>query len=273
MSKIYKITHFFVFPSVIIFDPSILKDIISLFFPDIRIGTLTPEKTFQEYYIAFKEEKSSRLDVKLSDDKNIIISEMLVYEDQTIEIRIQRYIASEIVDEIKRGKKDQLAQTYVLLITALPFNGESYAISRYRLTDEYGEKKKLESSPEILVVFYNGVEEGLNEEQKDFLKYLRTGELHENSSLLVNKAHHAVMTINEDKYWRKELMTLENIRKLSENKGREEGRKEGINIDRTELLKRQISAGKSLEEAAEVLMLSKEEVDEIVESGYLELKS
>jgi hypothetical protein len=38
-------------------------------------------------------------------------------------------------------------------------------------------------------------------------------------------------------------------------------------------LKRQISAGKSLEEAAEVLMLNKEEVDEIVENGYLELKS
>ena len=68
-------------------------------------------------------------------------------------------------------------------------------------------------------------------------------------------------------------MTLENIRELSENKGREEGReegrKEGINIERTELLKRQISAGKSLEEAAEVLMLSKEEVSEIVESGYI----
>ena len=76
-------------------------------------------------------------------------------------------------------------------------------------------------------------------------------------------------------------MTLEGIKELSEKKGRAEGRegghaegrKEGINTERADLLKRQISAGKSLEEAAEVLMLNKEEVDEIVESGYLELKS
>ena len=138
---------------------------------------------------------------------------------------------------------------------------------------EYGEKKKRESSPEILVLFYNGNEEGLNEEQKDFLEYLRNGKIHENSSLLVNKTHHAVLTINEDKYRREELMTLEGIKELIEKKGRAEGRKEGINTERADLLKRQISAGKSLEEAAEVLMLNKEEVDEIVESGYLELKS
>ena len=194
-------------------------------------------------------------------------------EDDTIEIRIQRYIASGIVDEIKRGKKDQLLQTYILLITAHPFNGGSYAIGRYRMRNEYGEKKKRESSPEILVLFYNGNEEGLNEEQKDFLEYLRNGKIHENSSLLVNKTHHAVLTINEDKYRREELMTLEGIKELIEKKGRAEGRKEGINTERADLLKRQISAGKSLEEAAEVLMLNKEEVDEIVESGYLELKS
>jgi hypothetical protein len=48
----------------------------------------------------------------------------------------------EIVDEIKRGKKDQLLQTYILLITAHPFNGGSYAIGRYRMRDEYGEKKE-----------------------------------------------------------------------------------------------------------------------------------
>jgi hypothetical protein len=142
-------------------------------------------------------------------------------------------------------------------------------------------KKKRESSPEILVLFYNGNGEGLNEEQKDFLEYLRNGKIHENSSLLVNKTHHAVLTINEEKYRREELMTLEGIKELIEKKGRAEGReeghaegrKEGINTERADLLKRQISAGKSLEEAAEVLMLSKEEVDEIVGSGYLELKS
>ena len=63
-------------------------------------------------------------------------------EADTIEIRIQRYFASGIVDEIKRGKKDQLLQTYILLITAHPFNGGSYAIGRYRMRDEKKKKKE-----------------------------------------------------------------------------------------------------------------------------------
>jgi predicted transposase/invertase (TIGR01784 family) len=286
MSKKRPFTHSFVFPSVIIDDPSILKDIIQLFFPDIAIGRIEPEQTLAEYIILMKDKKSTRLDLRMKDDEgNIIVAEMLRYEDSGIEIRIQRYTAAEIVNQIKRGvKKEELQQIFTLLICSEPFNGSYHAVSRYSLSENKSEKK-LESSPEILVLFYNGDEEGLNKKQKAFLKYLREGKLHRNSSALVRRVHSAVNKINEDQYWREALMTIEEWMEFESKeaakeaaekaakKAAEKAAKKARAEHCRDLLKRQMSAGLTFEEAAERLMLTKKEIQEVLDSGFADMKS
>jgi hypothetical protein len=121
--------------------------------------------------------------------------------------------------------------------------------------------KRLKSSPELLVIFYNGDEEGLSDEQKDFLAYLRTGISPDQCSVLTEEVHREVNAVNHDQDWRGNLMTLEEILEYEKKKARkeafEEGRKQGVEEGRITAL-------------AEMLQLNAEDLEKVTSSGLLD---
>ena len=168
--KFYGFTNYLVFPAVITRRPQLLKKIIQLYFPDITIGELRTEKTHPENFVPMLKQKSVRMDIKTTDsEERRIIAEMIAYEDGAIEVRIQNYIAADYVDQRKRGEAYRETETIALIISAFKVNEDEKAISRYRFINPDNPGKRLKSSPELLVIFYNGNEEGLSDEQKDFL--------------------------------------------------------------------------------------------------------
>ena len=290
--KFYGFTNYLVFPAVITRRPQLLKKIIQLYFPDIIIGELRTEKTHPENFVPMLKQKSVRMDIKTTDsEERRIIAEMIAYEDGSIEIRIQNYIAADYVDQRKRGEAYRETETIALIISAFIVNDDEKAISRYRFVNPDNPGKRLKSSPELLVIFYNGNEEGLSDEQKDFLAYLRTGISPDQCSVLTEEVHREVNAVNHDQDWRENLMTLEEIleyekkkaRKEAFEEGNEEGRKQGVEEGRkqgveegritalAEMLKALMaSTGKSLNEAAEMLQLNAEDLEKVTSSGLLD---
>ena len=290
--KFYGFTNYLVFPAVITRRPQLLKKIIQLYFPDIIIGELRTEKTHPEYFVPMLKQKSVRMDIKTTDsEERRIIAEMIAYEDGAIEVRIQNYIAADYVDQRKRGEAYWETETIALIISAFKVNDDEKAISRYRFINPDNPGKRLKSSPELLVIFYNGNEEGLSDEQKDFLAYLRTGISPDQCSVLTEEVHREVNAVNHDQDWRENLMTLEEIleyekkkaRKEAFEEGNEEGRKQGVEEGRkqgveegritalAEMLKALMaSTGKSLNGAAEMLQLNEEDLEKVTSSGLLD---
>ena len=232
------------------------------------------------------------MDIKTADsEERRIIAEMIAYEDGAIEVRIQNYIAADYADQRKRGEAYRETETIALIISAFKVNEDEKAISRYRFINPDNPGKRLKSSPELLVIFYNGNEEGLSDEQKDFLAYLRTGISPDQCSVLTEEVHREVNAVNHDQDWRENLMTLEEIleyekkkaRKEAFEEGNEEGRKQGVEEGRkqgveegritalAEMLKALMaSTGKSLNEAAEMLQLNAEDLEKVTSSGLLD---
>jgi predicted transposase/invertase (TIGR01784 family) len=290
--KFYGFTNYLVFPAVITRRPQLLKKIIQLYFPDIIIGELRTEKTHPENFVPMLKQKSVRMDIKTTDsEERRIIAEMIAYEDGAIEVRIQNYIAADYVDQRKRGEAYRETETIALIISAFKVNDDEKAISRYRFVNPDNPRKRLKSSPELLVIFYNGNEEGLSDEQKDFLAYLRTGISPDQCSVLTEEVHREVNAVNHDQDWRENLMTLEEIleyekkkaRKEAFEEGNEEGRKQGVEEGRkqgveegritalAEMLKALMaSTGKSLNGAAEMLQLNAEDLEKVTSSGLLD---
>ena len=290
--KFYGFTNYLVFPAVITRRPQLLKKIIQLYFPDIIIGELRTEKTHPENFVPMLKQKSVRMDIKTTDsEERRIIAEMIAYEDGAIEVRIQNYIAADYVDQRKRGEAYRETETIALIISAFKVNEDEKAISRYRFINPDNPGKRLKSSPELLVIFYNGNEEGLSDEQKDFLAYLRTGISPDQCSVLTEEVHREVNAVNHDQDWRENLMTLEEIleyekkkaRKEAFEEGNEEGRKQGVEEGRkqgveegritalAEMLKALMaSTGKSLNGAAEMLQLNEEDLEKVTSSGLLD---
>ena len=290
--KFYGFTNYLVFPAVITRRPQLPKKIIQLYFPDIIIGELRTEKTHPENFVPMLKQKSVRMDIKTTDsEERRIIAEMIAYEDGAIEVRIQNYIAADYVDQRKRGEAYRETETIALIISAFKVNDDEKAISRYRFINPDNPGKRLKSSPELLVIFYNGNEEGLSDEQKDFLAYLRTGISPDQCSVLTEEVHREVNAVNHDQDWRENLMTLEEIleyekkkaRKEAFEEGNEEGRKQGVEEGRkqgveegritalAEMLKALMaSTGKSLNEAAEMLQLNEEDLEKVTSSGLLD---
>ena len=290
--KFYGFTNYLVFLAVITRRPQLLKKIIQLYFPDITIGELRTEKTHPENFVPMLKQKSVRMDIKTTDsEERRIIAEMIAYEDGAIEVRIQNYIAADYVDQRKRGEAYRETETIALIISAFKVNDDEKAISRYRFVNPDNPGKRLKSSPELLVIFYNGNEEGLSDEQKDFLAYLRTGISPDQCSVLTEEVHREVNAVNHDQDWRENLMTLEEIleyekkkaRKEAFEEGNEEGRKQGVEEGRkqgveegritalAEMLKALMtSTGKSLNEAAEMLQLNAEDLEKVTSSGLLD---
>jgi predicted transposase/invertase (TIGR01784 family) len=290
--KFYGFTNYLVFPAVITRRPQLLKKIIQLYFPDIIIGELRTEKTHPENFVPMLKQKSVRMDIKTTDsEERRIIAEMIAYEDGAIEVRIQNYIAADYVDQRKRGEAYRETETIALIISAFKVNDDEKAISRYRFVNPDNPRKRLKSSPELLVIFYNGNEEGLSDEQKDFLAYLRTGISPDQCSVLTEEVHREVNAVNHDQDWRENLMTLEEIleyekkkaRKEAFEEGNEEGRKQGVEEGRkqgaeegritalAEMLKALMtSTGKSLNGAAEMLQLNEEDLEKVTSSGLLD---
>ena len=290
--KFYGFTNYLVFPAVITRRPQLLKKIIQLYFPDITIGELRTEKTHPEYFVPMLKQKSVRMDIKTTDsEERRIIAEMIAYEDGAIEVRIQNYIAADYVDQRKRGEVYRETETIALIISAFKVNDDEKAISRYRFVNPDNPGKRLKSSPELLVIFYNGNEEGLSDEQKDFLAYLRTGISPDQCSVLTEEVHREVNAVNHDQDWRENLMTLEEILEYEKKKARkeafeegneegrkqgvEEGRKQGVEEGRITALAEMIKAlmastGKSLNGAAEMLQLNAEDLEKVTSSGLLD---
>lgn len=223
------------------------------------------------------------MDIKTTDsEERRIIAEMIAYEDGTIEVRIQNYIAADYVDRRKRGEAYRETETIALIISAFKVNEDKKAIPRYRFVNPDNPGKRLKSF-ELLVIFYNGDEEGLSDEQKDFLAYLRTGISPDQCSVLTEEVHREVNAVNHDQDWRENLMTLEEIleyekkkaRKEAFEEGNEEGRKQGVEEGRITALAEMFKAlmastGKSLNEAAEMLQLNAEDLEKVTSSGLLD---
>lgn len=235
------------FPAVIVRDPGILKELIHVFWPEIHLGEVTTDMTWNEYRTMMTDTKGSTFDTRLKDtQENRIITESLQYRDRTIVFRLQYYQSAEIVDHLKRGARyEDNGRVITLLMTKYQFADNENAVARYVVKNCLSPENEIGGYPVVLVLYYRGKDAGLTVEQKGILEYLKDGYPKNRRNVLISRIEKTMEEIRKDEYWRLHMTFDELVNmKAEENRekylamgraeGKTEGRSEGLIKGRSE---------------------------------------
>lgn len=232
MSKKYEELTFadnFMFTRILYHNPDLCKGILEMILGK-RIHHLKQaavEKTIDVRFDA----KSVRFDVYTEDDEGSVYDvEMQVVLLGNLPKRGRYYHSMIDLDLIGRGEDyETLRNAYVIFICknglGKGYSKPIYIYENYCIDAEESPRKLNDGN---YTVFVNAAcdQTGLSEELKDFLSYVRTGNLVGTTPLLM-KLDSEVQTAIAHKQWRMDYMTLDDMLKEERREGREEGIEQG----------------------------------------------
>ena len=177
--------------------------------------------------------KSVRLDVYVKDEKNTVYNlEMQTTNTRNLPKRSRYYQGMIDLDLIEKGKSyNKLNKSFVIFICTFDPFGEGRHIYTFKYICE--ENKELYLNDEGIKIFLNskGKLEDVDEDVKSFLKYV-DGRFTDNE--LVREIDEEIKRVKGNKEWEAEYMTLLmreiEIEERALERGKEEGRKEGIKL-------------------------------------------
>lgn len=180
--------------------------------------------------------KSIRLDVYVEDGEGTVYDiEMQVSEKKNLPKRLRYYQGMIDLNMIEKGADySELRKSFVIFICTFDFFGKELPV--YTFTNRCRELPELELGDGAEKVFVNpyGNMEGLSDDMRAFLKYLK-GELTEENSL-VNEIDREVADARNHREWRVEYMTLmmeyrekyKEGERRGERRGERKGERKGV---------------------------------------------
>ncbi len=240
-------------------NPQLCKELLERILPEVEIDHIEyPElqKTIKEDVDA----RSVRLDVYVKDGKGTVYDiEMQAVDTRELAKRSRYYqsmIDLQLIDKNIAYKK--LNRSYIIFICPFDLYGKGRHI--YTFENICKEDNNILLGDETTKIFLNadGVMDDISKDLKAFLDYV-AGKKSED--IFIGKLEEALKEAKRNREWRHEYMTL--LMRDQENleKGREEGREEGIII----MIENALQTTKSIRQTSMILQLSEETVRKIAD--------
>ena len=226
-----------------------------------KIGELH-EVQSQKQVMITADGKPIRFDIYTRDNRAVYDAEMQNLNGNRIENlelpkRARFYQSSIDMDFISKGEPYRLLPegNVIFICTFDPF-GKGLAV--YNFENVCLESPDIKLEDQTHKIFYNCTckGEGISKELRSLYLYIQCGEI---NSGLTEKIHQAVVTARMRTEWRSEYMK----ELLRYEDAREEGREEGAKNKLTEMICRKYVKGKSIEQVAEELEESIENITDI----------
>ena len=196
---------------------------------DVRIKDLTIpeyEKTLDVRY----DSKSIRLDLYAEDDEHTVYDvEMQVQDEAALPERSRYYHSVMDMEQLQKGESyEKLKNTYVIFIMKNGMGkGYDLPVYTYRYQCQEDQSRYLNDRTWTVIVNADCRDEGLSEEMKAFLYYVRNDHIPEGNNGLVSKIDEALREAKEHRKWRMEYMTFEEELRRQKNIWRKEALEEG----------------------------------------------
>ncbi len=238
--------------SKVMLDEGLCKQLIELLL-DIKVQKIeyiSKEKTINEDPLG----RGVRLDVYVEDSDRVFDIEMQTTNKNDLPQRSRYYQALMDLDNLGKGTKfTDLKESYVLFICT--FDPFKKGLSKYVFRERSEHIDDLYLNDKTYKVFYNttAYKEDSNSEVQKFLQYLTTKKA---ESEFTKKLDVAVSRVREQRYWRKDYMTLA----MKYDEWREEGLAEGIHQKAVETARIALQNNLPLEMIEKLTSLSKEEI-------------
>ena len=216
-----------------------------------------------------RDAKSIRLDVYVRDQKKVVYNvEMQQISEKDLPKRTRYYQGMIDMDLLEKGSfYDELNKSFVIFICTFDYFGKGQY--KYTFSNKCDEVEGLELGDETTKIFLNskGIRGEVSEDLKNFLKCVN-GEY--NSNEFSDTIRKEVYKVKHSERWRAEYMyqylrelELEReVRKEAREEALKEGREEGISLT-LDIIKLH-NAGMNIEDIANKLKLSIEEVENVV---------
>ena len=207
-------------------NPELCKELLQRILPNLKIDHIE----YPELQKSIKQDvdaRSVRLDVYVQDNKDIVYDiEMQVSDTKELPKRSRYYqsmIDLQLIDKGQHYKK--LNRSYIIFIC--PFDAYGKGRHIYTFENICKEDNSISMGDEAVKIFLNadGTMDDVSDELKAFLDYV-AGKKPEDS--YVEKLEEAVREARKNREWRYEYMTLLMRDQENVEKGREQGRKQGI---------------------------------------------
>ena len=231
MSKKYEELEFtdgFMFAKIMYDRPDLCQELLELILqrPIERIEFTAYERTIE----IRPDARGIRLDVYMKDDEqNVYDIEMQVQKKTDLPRRSRYYHSMIDLDLLEKGEDySQLNDSYVIFICKEK-PGEDYVLPVYtfRYQSDEAPGKYLEDGSWTVFVNAGCDDQGLSEEMRKFLSFVRTGKADEQAEAgLAARLAEAVEKARANQKWRADYMTYEQEMKHQYFLGKEEGREE-----------------------------------------------
>lgn len=209
--------------------------------------------------------KSVRLDVYLEDtERSVYDVEMQTSVTKELPRRSRYYQGMLDLNQIDKGAKySDLKRCYIVFICMEDPFGQGFPV--YTFENRCKENQKLLLGDETVKVFVNarGNTEGISEELKAFLEYLKGGKVKENSFAAC--IDEDVKFAREHLEWRLEYMTLQMHYDEIAEEARAEGMAQGRAEGRADIIKQMLVNGMSVERIAECCRIPEDEIKKVAE--------
>lgn len=213
----------FIFCKVLSANPDLCKEILELLL-EIEIDHV--EVRAEESFIIDYNSRGIRMDVYVKSDGKVYDIEMQTTDTKDLPERARYYQGMMDVDQLKSGEDfSRLKDSYVIFISLVDIFQKGlpvYTFKKLCLQD-----KELEMGERTWNYWFipKNCDKLLNEEQKDFLKFIITNS---GTSGLVSKLQQQVALSKTNNYWRSQYMIWENCLASERRLAREEGLAEGF---------------------------------------------
>ena len=262
----YKYLQFsddFLFCKILTENEDITKELLELILGK-RLGVVRTDK--QKPIEITADGRGIRLDVYAKDDENQIYDiEMQTTRQKNLPKRSRYYQGMIDLDLINRGADfRELKKSYVIFICMNdPFPKHGRYI--YSFENICKEEHALSLGDETYKVFLSvgGTKGDASDELKDFLHLIKNGY---GEGELAKKIEQQVAKAREHKEWRLEYMTLYMRDRQNREEGFEEGLEKGLKEGRKTTIIHALERGRSVEDIADFMGCSIEEVKEIADS-------
>ena len=257
-----RITNDFIFCKVMQ-DKELLTELIHLILPDVEFDDL--EIIAQKTIELGADIHGVRFDIYVkSNDGEVFEIEMQVLNQGNLPRRLRFYssmIDSDILD--KGVTYSKLKNSYVIAIC--PFDYYGYGFHKYTFTNRCHEVDGLEMNDGTTKIVLNalGTMNDVSERLKEFLNYVAGKPSNDE---YVRKLDVAVYRAKQNSKWRREFMTLAMRDLVNKEKWTEEGKEEGLEMERKRQIERLLKKGKSIDEIADLGGYTIDYVQKVIKS-------
>ncbi len=225
----YKFTNDLCFSKIMGECPELTKSLLELLLGK-RIKKLKNLNS-QKSVVQRLDRRGVRFDVYTEDEENKIYNiEMQVSIEKDLGKRSRYYHSMLALQQLgKSVAYEKLHETYVIFICKNLEDGKNKpAVSTYRYRSDKDFSDCLDDGTIIMIVNAKGDDTGLSDEMKDFLKYIRTGELSGSDDNLVHQLQAEVEYARHEHKWEEDFMILQEKLDDAEARGVQKGIAEGI---------------------------------------------